>query len=77
LKFEIGFLRDANPNSEIDIWLAMAIGHSDFIERRSDKSAKIQRGVYKCRLSISAGAARPSDVSEPLWDDVEALCQAM
>ena len=72
-QFEIGFLRDANPDSEIDIWLAMAIDHSDFIEQQTDKSGKMQRDVYKCLLSISVGAPKPTDVPEAIWDEVEAF----
>jgi hypothetical protein len=73
-QFEIGFLRDSDPDSEINVWLAIAQIHRDFIKQHTDKSADVGREVYKCILSISVGAARPSDVPESLWDAVQQFC---
>jgi hypothetical protein len=73
-QFEIGFLRDSDPDSEINVWLAIAQIHRDFIKQHTDKSADVGREVYKCMLSISVGAARPSDVPESLWDAVQQFC---
>jgi hypothetical protein len=47
-QFEIGFLRDSDPDSEINVWLAIAQIHRDFIEQHTDKTTDVGRDVYKC-----------------------------
>src|SRR5882672_3054948 len=37
-QFEITFLRDSDPDSELNVWEAIVGAHSDFLQRRSEKA---------------------------------------
>ena len=74
-EFEITFLRDSDPDREINVWSAIVQAHGAFLKQRPDKSADVGRDVFRCILSISMGASRPSDVPEPLWIEIEQFCK--
>jgi hypothetical protein len=73
-EFEIAFLRDSDPDSEINVWAAIVKAHGDFVKQRPDKTADVGLDVFRCVLSISMGATKPSDVSKLLWDEVQQFC---
>jgi hypothetical protein len=69
-QFEITFLRDADPQSELDIWSKIVAAHREFVALHPFAADDGGRDIFKCLLAISMMATRPDDVSKPLWSAV-------
>lgn len=68
-QFEINFLRDANPDAEIQVWCQIAAIHSSFLEQNPNTSEDDGKDVFSSLLMISmGGTSKPEHVSEQVWD---------
>lgn len=68
-QFEINFLREADPDAEIQVWYLMAVIHSSFLEVHPDASEDDGKDVFSSLLVISMGGdSKPKEVSERVWD---------
>lgn len=68
-QFEINFLRDANPDAEIQVWYQIAVIHSSILEHNPDATDDDGKDVFSSLLIISmGGTSKPENVSERVWD---------
>lgn len=67
-QFEINFLRDADPDAEIQVWYQIAVIHSSILEHNPDATDD-GKDVFSSLLIISMGAtSKPENVSERVWE---------
>jgi hypothetical protein len=66
-KFELGFLRDSNPDSELQVWTAIAIAFEAFDEQNADVTDEDRQAAFTSFLVMSMGAERPAKVPESIW----------
>ena len=70
-QFEINFMRDANPDAEIQVWYQIAVIHSSILEHNPDATDDDGKDVFSSLLIISmGGTSKPENVSERVWDTV-------
>lgn len=70
-QFEINFLRDANPDAEIQVWYQIAVIHSSILEHNPDATDDDGKDVFSSLLIISmGGTSKPEKVSERVWETV-------
>ena len=68
-QFEINFLRDANPDAEIQVWYQIAVIHSSILEHNPDATDDDGKDVFSSLLIISmGGTSKPENVSERVWN---------
>jgi hypothetical protein len=72
-KFELGFLRDAQPDSEIAIWEVIAGAFQQYRERHPKMSEAEEDALFNGLLILSLGAEKPKNVPQELWDELRTL----
>lgn len=66
-EFEITFLRDSDPQSELDLLSKIVAAHQAFLKQQPGATPKT---VFKCVLVISMCGTKPDDVPQALWDEL-------
>jgi hypothetical protein len=69
--FEINFLRELNPDSEVDIWYHLASLYKQYADKHGPLSDVAAHAVFGAVLLLSLGVHdRPKKIPKAMWDEL-------
>ena len=72
-QFELNFLRDADPESEIQVWENIAYAFQRYEESNGPLDESAEATLFKSLLMISMGAPKPAQIPEADWSKLLAI----
>ena len=72
-QFELNFLRDADPESEIQIWENIAVAFQRYEQQHGTLSEADETTLFKSLLLISMCGSKPTETPQAYWDQLQAI----
>lgn len=72
-QFELNFLRDADPESEIQIWENIAYAFQRYEQQHGPLSDSDEATLFKSLLLISMCGPKPDNTPQAYWDKLLAI----
>jgi hypothetical protein len=72
-QFELNFLRDPDPESEIRVWENIGYAFQRYKQQHGSLGESDETTLFKSLLMISMGGPKPAGMPQAYWDQLLAI----